>query len=95
MADDTPPQWAFYRVAELSEDAPTYRVAFAHYIAQHEQPPVDPLLVEARAIVAAYCRDAGLESWAASVEAGSGDEGHDVSLVLAALRRGVEIGKGD
>jgi len=51
MSDQEIPEWAFTRVVRLANptwDSDTIRnhpitVAFARYIAQHEQPPVDPL----------------------------------------------------
>lgn len=48
---DTPPQWAVDRAYELVGEGYAY-TAFARYIAEHEQPPVDPDLLTAREICA-------------------------------------------
>ena len=37
------PEWAFHRADEELGDGVNYRNAFARYIADHEEPPVDPL----------------------------------------------------
>lgn len=81
MTDEIP-DWAIDRavvlaggVAGMSTDA---LHAFAHYIAEHEEPPVDPLSEEAIKLVRNF-------------EAGLFDS--NVPLALAALRRGMEIGK--
>lgn len=100
MADDTPPQWAMDKALALRErendrdsdwDIVVTR-AFARYIAEHEEPPVDPLLIEAREIAAETWRNAGSIRYADNIEAGRRDGANDVVIALAALRRGVEIG---
>jgi hypothetical protein len=49
----TPPDWAFERVQDLRQKRGfTYLDAFAAYIAEHEQPPVDRKLLCAREAVA-------------------------------------------
>lgn len=100
------PAWAFKRAAELSKDeeprihwagdkAAVYASmgAFARYIAEHEQPPVDPLLVEAREIVAKYYDDEGQPNHAQAIRAGNWNETGLVKSALAALRRGIELAK--
>ena len=105
MADDIP-QWARERACELMDEyAPNHAWAarynapvrviesFARYISQHEQPPVDPLLIEARGIVKATltpknhtgcsCRE--------DIDAGKWDNGQKVRASLAALKRGMEL----
>lgn len=63
---------------------------FAAHIAEHEEPPVDPLLIEARKLVAASHRAPHLVEAALN---GTGDGWESTALVLSALRRGIEIGK--
>ena len=52
---DDIPQWAMTRAGELAGKSLYFSTpidigkAFARYIAEHEQPPVDPLLIEAMA----------------------------------------------
>lgn len=66
MTDEIP-QWAIERAAELACEVATKPIynadkvvnlhldqAFASYIAKHEEPPVDPLLIEAREIAAKH-----------------------------------------
>jgi hypothetical protein len=103
------PEWAKRRACELAGkpweprdidvQQPSFAghsamLAFARYIAKHEEPPVDPLLIEAREIVKATlspdrhsrcnCRE--------KIAAGEWDEGQKVQASLAALRRGIELG---
>ncbi len=50
---DTPPDWAFKRAQELrSKRGFTHLDAFAAYISEHEQPPVDRKLLCAREAMA-------------------------------------------
>lgn len=63
--------------------------AFAAYIATHEEPPVDPLLVEAREIVATT---KGYDVVADEVRSGDYDPCL-VAACLTALRRGIELGR--
>ena len=55
--------------------------AFARYIAEHEKPPVDPLLAEAAMIAEKHGQPIGTPASAA------------MAVALAALRRGIELGK--
>ncbi len=83
------PEWAMERAFALANadvvpttDLSTWTAAitaFAAYIAAHEEPPVDPLLIEAREILRHY----GYE------RTGTAEEG----LALAGIRRGIELAK--
>lgn len=106
MTDDTrPPQWAIDKADRLlGETDPRafgdgYRhplaawvaTTFARYIAEHEQPPVDPLLVEAREIVASDAERRGYSAMSAkAIREGTYCE-DEVSMALTGLRRGIEI----
>jgi hypothetical protein len=53
----TPPDWAFARAQELrNKRGFTHLDAFAAYIAEHEQPPVDRKLLCAREAFQEYLR---------------------------------------
>ncbi len=70
--------------------------ALAEYIAEHEEAPVDPLLIEGRRLLSDYWRAKGnpIEKDIADDHLlGVYDDGGDMLLVLAALRRGIELGK--
>lgn len=93
------PQWAKERVVELTNadgEEPLslgimeYRhaLAFARYIAAHEEPPVDPLHQIAREIVAAHYPEHGPE-----VLEGGYDSSRRITVAEAALRRGIELAK--
>lgn len=108
------PEWAIKVAAErcnegnnkpLGAEQWQRHVSFnelARTIAKHEEPPVDPLLVEARDIVARQYQ-AGLryvsfqngdgDVCARNIRSGMEDKGAFVQTVLTALRRGVELGK--
>ena len=99
---DLPPDWAIEKVKQLhrKEGGATVPMAhaFARYIAEHEEPPVDPLLVEARNICASRWDDKFLpiaKDIAEDFRLGRHDDDEGVEMVLRALRRGIEIGKGD
>lgn len=86
-----PPDWAYDRVEELYSDfymrgsgleSNTMKGAFAAYIAEHEKPPVDPLLVEARGIIAGRIFESSF------------DADQSEAIAYDALKRGIEIGKG-
>jgi len=66
---------------------------FARYIAQHEELPVDPLLSEAREIVARHADSLGFDEDAKSTRAGDIDSLESVQFTLTGLRRGIELGK--
>lgn len=96
-----PPDWAIERALAMSatgtklDDVKRHwpghatALAFARYIAEHEEPPVDPLLVEARQIAAP---DYGTGS--EKIIRGERDNCSGVKIALQALRRGIEIAKG-
>lgn len=64
-------------------------LAFARYIAEHEEPPVDLLLIEAREI-ASTIRPAFADDFrSGAVDATS----TEVPVALAALRRGMELAR--
>ena len=69
-------------------------LAHAALIFKHQKKPVDPLLEEAREICALDAERSYLPDAARMFRAGDNDHYHLVCAVLAALRRGVEIGKG-
>jgi hypothetical protein len=111
------PEWAVKRANDLTSEAMKdgswlpigghASAAFARYIAEHEEPPVDPLLIEARKLFAEDHRN-GLIALAhplgsCILKSGAGedlilegnyDHRREVSRYLAALRRGIELGKG-
>lgn len=110
MSDDIP-QWAKERAAELANAEPTkpdcfkwtpdnigpggLASAFARYIAEREE---DPLLIEAREIVARSDHDPWPDSpWhmnqAALVCEGKSDNSLVVRAALNGLRRGIELGR--
>jgi hypothetical protein len=66
---------------------------FARYIAQHEEPPVDPLLIEAREIAAKFFEENGTPIASGNCRAGKMDSMPLVRLTAEALRRGIELGK--
>lgn len=73
-------------------------VALARYIAAHEEPPVDPLLIEARELVARTNHDQWPDSpWHLNEAQELRSGGRDFTLVLQAahngLRRGIELAK--
>lgn len=105
-----PPVWAVERANELAINAgmPVERArvfdgpytaplqtAFARYIAEHEEPPVDPLLIEARQVavetLALHANHSPIT--AREIREGNWDKQPIVQAPLAALRRGIEIGK--
>jgi len=103
------PQWAYERVSRLQDDfsGASYYVslsasyadlkgAFALYISQHEEPPVDPLLIEAREIAISESyggRARWAEAWREKIMRGDDDREDRVKVALAALKRGIELGK--
>lgn len=91
---EAPPVWAYTRAYGLARCVSAYE-AFARYIAEHETAPVDPLLIEAREIVAKWCVSAGIPHNALAVRAGDDGFCCEVQAALAALERGVEIGRGE
>lgn len=67
---------------------------FAAYIAEHEEAPIDQLLLDARSIAADIAEKDGQTIWSSRVDLGLEDGHPDVLIALAALKRGIEIGSG-
>jgi hypothetical protein len=90
------PEWAVKRANDLTSEAMKdgswlpfgghASAAFARYIAEHEEPPVDPLLIEAREIGATHCPES-----ADAFRVGLRDGHSSVKAILAALKRGMEL----
>lgn len=91
-----PPQWAYDRVSELHNafSDGTFSAygdlkgAFAAYVAEHEEPPVDPLLIEAQKFA---------ESWAPEMVTPLPQARLDrlQDMALAVLRRGIELARNE
>lgn len=65
-------------------------------IAEHEEPPVDPLLIEAREIAATHAEKQDYKKdFIANIRSGNWDNDDEVQVPLAALKRGIKIGKGE
>jgi hypothetical protein len=105
MSDEIP-QWAKERACELANaihEYPRFTVdhldrdwpslqAFARYIAAHEEPPVDPLLVEARKIACGIGIDRSYgRAWQTAVASGADDQNEYILGALAGLKRGIEL----
>lgn len=92
---DNIPDWAFGRVADLTGNfwppdvAARHRVsaAFARYISEHEQPPVDPVLDTLADAMLCVFED-GFKSWAPSIAE------YAPKLRDELARRGIEIATG-
>lgn len=90
---------ANWRPANLAPDSnvfvPGSMKALARYIAEHEEPPIDPLLIEAREIAGKFYIDCGgghePNHSADIIRKGEGDNTIAVQCALAAIRRGIEI----
>ena len=96
------PDWALERAKELHRAAGGATTpmahAFARYIAAHEEAPVDPLLIEAREIVAVWLENnpnkAFRDKWTPeNTRKGKLDDDATVAQALAALKRGIELAK--
>ena len=101
------PEWAKQRAWDMMNDINDFIPATPHevckytsgfyalalHVLKHETPPVDPLLPEAREIVARNYDSDGCKKESAQVRAGSLDNWL-VTLTLDCLRRGIEIGGG-
>lgn len=104
MTDDIP-QWARDEVDKrapigvrhtssgLAKYADELRDLAASLIAQHEEPPVDPLLIEAREIVAKFYEGNGGSIFSENFRAGKLDTTPPARVTLEGLRRGIELGK--
>jgi hypothetical protein len=104
------PQWAVTRARELASqrghtDVPCGAIdAFAAFISEHEEAPVDPVLVVAREMFAADHRSGAVDLvWTGvlckhggahgAILKGEFDHRREVQNYLRALRRGIELGK--
>lgn len=66
------PEWAAKKAAQLAEaEAPSmqgsWRIAFARYIAQHEQPPVDPLIEAVKSVLSGFENDGHAQTYATAI----------------------------
>lgn len=82
---DTTQEWAKY--------TDNLRRLAAGLIAEHEQPPVDPLLLEAREIAAQHCATINFPNMARILRDGKLDGNERVQIALMALHRGLELAK--
>lgn len=87
MSEQNVPEWAGVKARKLiSEENGSWThydrswTAFARYIAEHEEEPADPLLVEAREIADAYRLNLSAMPTVGKA-------------LQAALRRGIELSK--
>jgi hypothetical protein len=103
------PEWAVKRATDLTSEAMKdgswlpigghASAAFARYIAEHEEPPVDPLLIEAREIASQVRRGVATDSQSmngtvsANIRDGKFDDHQLVKSAYRALRRGMELGR--
>jgi hypothetical protein len=108
MSDEIP-QWAKERACELAnsmkplsvlwivEDIPAASTltALARYIAAHEEPPVDPLLIEARKLAADIAMERGANRDVVDHYETAKATDPEISRVIRVLRRGIELGKSD
>lgn len=72
--------------AQVGEAWADITLAFAAYIAAHEEAPVDPLLIEAREIARRHAANS-------SALITSFNQGYGADVALEALRRGIELGE--
>jgi hypothetical protein len=64
--------------------------AFARYISEHEEGPVDPLLVEAREIAIEFYKDSN-PALISSIRDGSEDQWLAIRMTHEGLKRGKEL----
>ena len=96
------PEWALEKARQITADPRHVDClavyALARYIAEHEEPPVDPLMDEARRIAAEamLCTfpDVGQDTLA-RIRSGVEDDYACVSAARIALRRGMELAKSE
>ncbi|MEO9521666.1 MAG: hypothetical protein ABJC88_16815 [Parasphingorhabdus sp.] len=99
MTDTKIADWAKQRVCELTNeqignklwiltdvDAEPAAVAFAKYIEQHEEKPIDPLLKEAREIAALVVLYVGREDLVEEYKGGDYDEDSEITEIIKKLR---------
>lgn len=103
MSKEAAPMWAREEAARrvnamepaVRWDASDYGLTvtftlFADMIAKHEEPPVDPLLLEAREIAA---EEGWTPAYRENILSGYLDDSPCVKFTLKGLRRGIELGK--
>lgn len=94
MSDELPADWAIDKAYDFAwparakhtaaakrrmcTESPSF-LAFARYIEAHEEPPVDPLVAEAKHLTDYYFDNKFPTSW---------------EFALACLRRGIELAEG-
>lgn len=66
-------------------------IALARYIAEHEEAPIDPLLIEAVEIAGFAFDDFSSDDF----KSGRVEKDPKVDMCLEALRRGIELGKAE
>lgn len=106
MIEQLPPYWAYVRSCELSGRSgieerlydtdcafTEQTLAFARYIAEHEEAPVDPIVLEARNLV--ECTVHWSPQTDRDLQSGKNDDSTEMKIAIAAIRRGIEIGKGE
>lgn len=93
IVKDEIPQWAKERADDLCDAevamgniGSTAMFALSRYIAQHEQPPVDPDLVKAREICARVAHDFSSIDILDAYRAGKFDDEAEVQFALSALK---------
>jgi hypothetical protein len=69
--------------------------ALAKHIAAHEEPPVDPLLIEARKLAGDIAMERGANRDVVDHYETAKATDPEISRVIRALRRGIELGKSD
>jgi hypothetical protein len=103
MSDEIP-QWAKERACELSGASVwipadvdlnnnSALTALARYIAAHEEPPVDPLLIEARKLAGDIAMERGANRDVVDHYETAKATDPEISRVIRVLRRGIELGK--
>lgn len=94
VIDDETPAWAHRRVQELRRGSEFIGDTFARYIASKEEPPVDPLVLEARTIALRHALPGMRHGITSSrTDQGAADHTPELQAVLEALRRGIELAK--
>lgn len=93
------PDWAIEKATKLRDDGydreETSLATFARYITAHEEPPVDPLVLEAREIVAGTWEKRGSSIAAGQYRSGMYDAcgGPSMQIAMACLKRGMELAR--
>lgn len=87
---------ALQSIVSLREAKQSIRVypgirVLAEYIAEHEEAPVDPLLIEARRLVSETVRKGASQEYFFYLFDGHYDDSEEVQSFLTALKRGIEL----